>query len=253
MKQVIITGASDGIGKALALAFARRKFRVGLIARRRELLEQVCRECRDAGSPQAELAVADVTDHAALRGAITDLERAIGGMGIFIANAGIDAPYDIREDAAEKIERVIQVNLIAAINGMEFAKARLLAHGGSGILAGVSSVAAARGVPGASGYAASKAGFFAYLESLEAELRPLGIQVTTIAPGFIDTPMTRRNRFPMPFLMRVDPAAEIFVRGMLSGKSQLIAPWPWKPIFWFLRALPSFIFRRGVSLLKFER
>src|SRR5690242_5137249 len=85
MNRIIITGASDGIGRALAIAFARRKFRVGLIARRRELLEQTCRECAEAGSPQAELAVADVTDHSALRRAITELESEIGGIDVFVA------------------------------------------------------------------------------------------------------------------------------------------------------------------------
>jgi hypothetical protein len=244
----IITGASDGIGRALALELARRRIKVGLIARREEKLREVSDECRKAGAPAAELAALDVTDTAALRTALADLDRRLGGATIFVANAGIDLDAKVREDRGDAAKRIFDVNISAAVAGIEWMKARFIERGRGGRLAGIGSVAAARGLPTAGPYCASKAALHSYLEALRAEMRPHRIRVTTVAPGFIDTAMTRDNEVRMPFLMPVERAAPIFARAILAGRNKIIAPWQWIPIFWLLRAMPDFLYDFLVTL-----
>jgi len=249
--KIIITGASDGIGKSMALAFARRGHTLGLIARREELLGAVAKACREAGSPLVEFATADVTDSPKLRAAIDSLDKRLNGLDGFVANAGIDMPTDPFGDGYEQIRKIFEVNLLAAIDGIEYVKARLIRQ--KGWIAGVTSVAAARGMQGAAAYCASKAGFHAYLEALQIDLKAKGVTVTIVAPGFIDTPMTQKNKFPMPFLMNVDEAGEIFSNGVLNGKALVITPMPFIPTFWILRSIPHFIYSRVASLFLFKR
>jgi short-subunit dehydrogenase len=242
-QSVLITGASDGIGKALARAFARRGHPVALIARRKELLEQLAAECKSLGAPRAELAAVDVTDSRLFRDALGAFDERFGGLDIYVANAGIDAPYRAEEDGMEAIRRVIAVNVLAAMDGIEFLKTRMLARG-RGTLVGITSVASARGLPGAGPYCASKAAFHAYLEGLNFDLSKTGVRVLTVAPGFVATAMTAKNKFTMPFLMKVERAGEVFATAILRGRRLAVAPWQFVPVFWFLKALPDSICRR---------
>lgn len=239
---VFITGASDGIGKSLALAFARRGFKLGLLARRREKLEAVAEAAREVGAPEARIYAVDVLQSAELRQALADFDERVGGMDYFIANAGVDGNYSVRRDSYAEVSRVMGVNVLAAIDGIEWAKARMVERG-RGVLVGVSSVAGARGLPTGSAYSASKAALHTYLESLRIDLKRHGVQVVEIAPGFIKSEMTRKNRFPMPFLMDVAPASEVFARGILKKKATVVAPWQFRLILPLLRKMPDWLYR----------
>ncbi|MEK7690805.1 MAG: SDR family NAD(P)-dependent oxidoreductase, partial [Bdellovibrionota bacterium] len=213
----LITGASDGIGAALARTLARRGYSLGLVARRGELLEQVAADCRLLGAPRVAIGVVDVADFDRARAEYARLDVELGGVGGFVANAGIAADGEPKRDDGQVVRKVMAVNVVAAMDGIEFFKPRMVARG-FGILAGVTSVAAARGLPLSGPYSASKAALFAYLESLRADVYPYGVSVVNIAPGFIDTPMTKGNPFKMPFLARSDQAAELFADDLLAGQ-----------------------------------
>lgn len=238
---VAITGASDGIGRAMALAVARRGHSLALLARRAPLLEEAARACREAGSPRVETRVVDVADLALLRRTLVELDDGPGPVEVFVANAGVDAETSRRRDCSEEATRVIGVNVVAAIVGIEALKPRMVTRG-RGTLAGVSSIAAARGLPFSGVYCASKAALATYLESLRTDLAPLGVRVCDIAPGFVDTEMTRGGGNPMPFLMKVDRAGEVFARGLLKGRARVIAPAIWRPVYWLLRCIPGFAY-----------
>lgn len=243
---VIITGASDGIGKAIALSFAKRGARLGLIARRKELLMKVAEECKEGGSPQTEIAVLDVTDSAIQRDGLTLLENTLGPIDFFIANAGKDTELKIRTDNAQAIKELFDLNVHAAIDGIEFMKPKMI-YRGHGSLCVVTSVAGSRGLPFAGPYCATKAAMHAYLESLRFEMEPLGIKVQEIAPGFIRTALTSGNEFPMPLLMEVETAGDIFVTKLLKGKEWIIAPTAYYFFAWLLKATPHPVYN---SLMK---
>jgi len=245
----VITGASDGIGRSMSLALARRGYALGLIARRRNLLEAVAKQCQEAGAPKVEIAVVDVTDSSALRQALARLEETLGEVDCFVANAGVSGSVtNSTQDGGDDACQVFRVNISAAVVGLEFFKARM-AQRGQGLLAGVTSVAGARGLPKTAVYSASKAALTTYLESLRLDMRPRGVRVVDIAPGFVDTEMTRATTHSKPFMIHVDRAGEIFVREMLKGRSRVVAPWPFIPIYWLLRYMPLWAFNWFGTLL----
>lgn len=244
---VIITGASDGIGKAMALAFAQRGAKLGLIARREELLQQVAHECRKFGSPQTEIAALDITDSKAQRETLEHLETSLGPTDYFIANAGKDTDFEIKTDNAQTVQNLFNLNVHAAIDGLEFMKVKMI-YRGHGSLCAVTSVAGSRGLPTAGPYCASKAALHTYLESLRFEMEPLGIKVQEIAPGFIRTAMTNGNPFPMPLIIEPHEAADVFVRKLLKGKDWIIAPAPYYFIAWLLKTVPHPIYKALIQL-----
>ncbi|MGM0440591.1 MAG: SDR family NAD(P)-dependent oxidoreductase [Chlamydiota bacterium] len=238
---VIITGASSGIGKALAEAFAKRGFRMGLIARREQHLQNIAHKCLALGAEQVEYYSADVSVSAQNLEALAYLDNLLGGADIFIANAGIGELCPPTENCGISAQRVFGVNLIGAVEGIELMKYKMLQRG-RGQIVGVTSFAAVRGLPGARIYCASKAGLFTYLEAVRAELAAYDIPVTIVAPGYIKTPLTDKNPFPMPFLMDVNNAASYFVDKILKKKRLIIVPRIWRPLFWILRCIPDFIY-----------
>jgi short-subunit dehydrogenase len=251
-KSAIVTGASDGIGKGIALALARRGYSLGLLARREGLLRDVARQCEAAGAPAVELAVIDLARRDEHRAGLESLDDRLGGAGVFVANAGVDSNASASRDCSDEIRRVFEINVHAAIDGIELMKMRMLFRGG-GNIAGVTSIAAARGLPKSGAYCASKAALHVYLQSLHIDLKDKGVRVTAVAPGFIDTPMTRGNPDPMPFLMSIERAGELFARDILHGKAVSVAPRQFIPIFWLLKAVPDSIFNlagKTVSRLK---
>ncbi len=239
--RVVITGASDGIGRAMALAVARRGHSLALLARRATLLDEVARACREAGSPRVETRAVDVSDLTLFRRTLVELDEDPEPVDFFVANAGIDAETSRRRDCTEEVARVIGVNVVSAIAGIEALKPRMVARG-RGTLAGVTSIASARGLPFSGVYCASKAALTTYLESLRTDLAPLGVRVCEISPGFVDTEMTRGGGNPMPFLMKVDRAGEVFVSDLLKGKARVVAPILWRPVYWLLRCIPGFVY-----------
>lgn len=238
---VVITGASDGIGKTMALEFARKGARLGLMARRKELLETLAIELRKEGAEEVLIEVLDVTRFSDQRGALERFDSRFGGITHLILNAGIGGRSNLYTDSWEGLRECLDVNLYAAINAAEWMKPRMVARK-SGTIAGVTSVAAFRGLPDSGAYSASKAGLGTYLESLRVDLAPLGVRVLTIAPGYIRTALTARNKGKMPFLMDAEEAGKIFARAVLRGNRIIVAPWPFRFVIGLMRVMPVWIY-----------
>jgi NAD(P)-dependent dehydrogenase (short-subunit alcohol dehydrogenase family) len=245
MKRVFITGASSGLGAALAQEYAARGAMLGLVARRESVLQELAATLPD--SSRHRIYALDVTDHAALAAAAADFIAAAGGVDVVIANAGISVGTltGIAEDLPQ-FERVVATNLNATVaTFMPFiATMRRQAQAGERgcRLVGIASVAGIRGLPGASAYSASKAAVISYCESLRVEMRRDRIGVVTIAPGYIDTPMTQSNAYPMPFLM---PAGRFAARAfdtIEAGASYRVIPWQMGVVAKLLRLLPNWLY-----------
>ncbi|HWK69653.1 MAG TPA: SDR family oxidoreductase [Burkholderiaceae bacterium] len=245
MKRVFITGASSGIGAALALFYARRGCQVGLLGRRLDALRALRDQLPGDGH---EIHVADVRDRAALHAAASDFLQG-GPVDIVIASAGISAGTLTEElDDFDVFESIVATNLTATVATFEPFIASMKERG-HGRLVGIASVAAVRGLPGAGAYSASKAAVRTYCESLRVELSRSGVRVVTIAPGFIRTPMTAHNPYKMPFLMPVDRFAEKAVAAIDKGVSYKVIPWQMAWVARLLRLVPDrlydhFAFRR---------
>jgi NAD(P)-dependent dehydrogenase (short-subunit alcohol dehydrogenase family) len=238
---VFITGASSGIGSALARHYAAQGAVVGLAARRRGELEALADELGSQAAPYA----LDVTDAEALALAANDFIRRFGAPDIVIANAGVSAGT-LTEHPADlaAFRRIMDVNVYGMAATFAPFIGAMKAEAGERRLVGVASVAGIRGLPGAEAYSASKAAAIAYLESLRLELRGSGIKVVTIAPGYIETPMTAINRYPMPFLLPAAQAAERFARAIASGTSYTVIPWQMGVVAKLLRLLPNALYDR---------
>ncbi|HLO64454.1 MAG TPA: SDR family oxidoreductase [Azonexus sp.] len=239
--KVFITGASSGIGEALAVYYAAQGATLGLVARRADFLRGL-NERLGGGHACYPL---DVTDAPALHDAASDFMRRFGAPHIVIANAGVSAGTltECEEDLAV-FRRVMDINVYGmAATFAPFIPA-MQAAGGERRLAGIASVAGIRGLPGAEAYSASKAAAIAYLESLRLEMRPYGIKVVTIAPGYIETPMTAINPYKMPFLLPVAQAAERFAAAIARGTTYTVIPWPMGVVAKLLRLLPNWLYDR---------
>jgi short-subunit dehydrogenase len=231
---VVITGASSGIGRALAAEYARRGATLGLIARRGDVLDRLA-----ATLPARSFCYeADVRDVAALAAAARDFGTRAGCPDIVIANAGISVgTHTGAEEDNEVFEDILATNVTGMMLTFQpFVEA--MRERGSGILAGIASIAGFRGLPGASAYSASKAAAITYLESLRLELRGSGVAVVTICPGYVDTTMTARNPYPMPFLMEPGAAARNIADAIAARKRFHVLPWQMACVGWVLRRLP---------------
>lgn len=239
--KVFITGASSGIGEALAVYYAGKGVTLGLAARRAEALAALNRRL---GGQHACYAL-DVVDAPALHAAAGDFIARFGAPDIVIANAGVSAgTLSEYEEDLDAFRRVMDTNVFGmAATFAPFIKA-MQAAGGERRLVGVASVAGIRGLPGAEAYSASKAAAIAYLESLRLEMRPCGIKVVTIAPGYIETPMTAVNPYKMPFLLPADVAAERFAAAIGRGVTYTVIPWQMGVVAKILRALPNWLYDR---------
>ena len=254
MKRVFITGASSGLGAALAQRYAQQGAVLGLLARRRELLEQLVQSLPPPphGQQRHHIFAADVTDHAAVAAAAQDFIRAQGGVDIVIANAGISAGTltEYSEDLVV-FERILATNVTATVATFAPFIATMKQQAQSGSrdcrLVGIASVAGIRGLPGAEAYSASKAAVISYCESLRVELRSSGVKVVTIAPGYIDTPMTQGNPYPMPFLMPAGVFAEKAVAAIDAGTSYRVIPWQMGIVAKALRLLPNWLYDMAFS------
>lgn len=237
--RVFLTGASSGIGAALARHYAARGATLGLAARRGDRLAELA-----AGLPGRHRCYAlDVADTAALQAAAADF-CAGGCPDIVVANAGISVGT-LGGDAGDLavMRRVFETNVIGMAQTFQPFIAAMTARG-SGRLAGIASVAGIRGLPGAGAYCASKAATIAYLESLRVELRGSGVRVVTIAPGYIATPMTAVNSYPMPFLMPAEDFAHRCAGAIARGTSYTVIPWQMGVVGKLLRLLPDALFDR---------
>jgi len=238
-----ITGASDGIGAALARAYASRGWRLGLLARRRDRLAQLASSL----SVPCEIYPADVRDTAAVRDAAEHFIETGGVPDVVIANAGVSAG-NLTAIAADlgTCEWILDVNLIGAVRTFQPFIAPMQARG-RGALVGVASVAGVRGLPGAGAYCASKAALIAYLESLRVELRGTGLDVITLLPGYIDTAMTAGNPYRMPFMLDADEAARRFLRVIDARRPHAVVPWQMGVVARVMKLLPPALHDRAFA------
>ncbi|GGY51836.1 SDR family oxidoreductase [Pseudoduganella albidiflava] len=243
--RVFITGASSGIGAALAARYARDGATLGLFARRESALRELAASLSPAvptsapGLSRHRVYPGDVCDHAALAAAARDFIAHAGGIDIVIANAGIShgTLTEVPEDLPV-FEAIIATNVTATVATFgPFIEA--MREQGHGTLVGMASVAGVRGLPGGGGYSASKAAVVTYCEALRLEMRRHGIRVVTIAPGYIDTPMTRQNKYHMPFLMAPERFADRAVRAIGHGVRYRVIPWQMGVVAKLLRWLPD--------------
>ena len=238
--RVFITGASSGIGAALARQYAAQGATLGLLARSGDTLTQLI-----AGLPHASrhrAYAADVRDHAAIAAAAQAFLQYAGGVDVVIASAGISVGTltEYAEDLAVFAD-VIATNVTAT--AATFAPFIAAMRGQrAGKLVGMGSVAGIRGLPGAEAYSASKAAVISYCESLRLEMKPYGIQVVTICPGYIDTPMTQKNPYPMPFLMAPEKFAARAAAVIAAGGSYAVIPWQMAIVAKALRLLPNALY-----------
>lgn len=234
-KTIMITGASSGLGKALAVEYAAPETTLLLYGRNLERLQEVATACVAKGA-QARIAVADVTDPIKMAAQINDFD-AFCKLDLVIANAGISAGTGGGTENAEQVRRIFTTNVNGVLNTVLPIIPRMKAKGG-GQIAIVSSIAGYRGQPGAPAYAASKAAVKSWGEGLRPDLAPHGIRVNVICPGFVETPMTSVNHFKMPFIMKPEKAAKIIRKGLEQNKARISFPWPMAGFMWLAALLP---------------
>ena len=222
-KVVMITGASSGIGKGVALEIASRGAHLGLIARREELLNELVTEIKSR-NVKAIAATADVRDAAAVRAAADRFRKELGPIDVLIANAGIGTSQHAVQLKPDHVAEVININVLGAVNTVA-AVAPEMVERGQGRLVAISSLAAYRGLAKSAAYCASKAALSAYFESLRIDLRNTGVEVTIIHPGFIKTAITAGRESKMPYLMELDDGVKRIVSAIEKGKKIYSFPW----------------------------
>ena len=243
---LFITGASSGIGQALAARFYRAGYRLALVARR---AAEVQAWAQAQGLDAARFAVyaADVRDLDAITGAGRACIAAQGAPDVVIANAGISVGIDTAmfEDLEVMRATFETNNLGMAATFQPFVAA--LCERRSGTLVGIASVAGIRGLPGHGAYCSSKAAVVSYCEALRGELRPSGVKVVTVVPGYVDTPLTRGNPYGMPFLMQPEAFADQAFDAITRGASYRVIPWQMGVVAKLMRGLPNAVFDKLVS------
>jgi short-subunit dehydrogenase len=240
---VFITGASSGIGQALAARYARDGWRLALVARRTEALADWV---QSQGLQPERVAIyrADVADVHSIVAAGVACIASQGLPDVVLACAGISVGMDTAERADLDVMRDTFATNNTGLAATFHPFVRRMRQRGSGSLVGVASVAAIRGLPGHGAYCASKAGVVAYCESLRCELRGTGVRVVTLLPGYIATPLTAKNPYSMPFLMPVDEFAERAFKVVAAGRSYSVIPWQMGVVAKCMRLLPNSVFDR---------
>jgi len=220
-KIVMITGASSGLGRGMALEIAARGGHLGLLARREDLLKEIVEETRNV---KAVFATADVRDAKAVREAADRFRKELGPIDILIANAGIGTADHAASLTPEHAANVIGINVLGAVNSVAAVLPEMIERN-SGRLVAISSLAAYRGLAKSAAYCASKAALSAYFESLRIDLRHAGIGVTTIHPGFIKTDLTAGRHSKMPYLMELDDGVRRIITAIEKEKKTYAFPW----------------------------
>jgi NADP-dependent 3-hydroxy acid dehydrogenase YdfG len=236
-KSVFITGASSGLGRGLALHYAKAGATVHAAARRKDELEKLASEA------QGVVAVPlDVRDSDALAAAIHRAEEQSGGaLDLVIANAGVGRPTSARRMDWKAVKQIMDVNATAACVTLAAALPQMIARD-RGQVVMMSSLAAFRGMPGEAAYCGSKAAVATFMESIRVDLRGTGVRATTVYPGFVKTEMTAKNRFPMPFLVELDRAVKLMARGIDRGDATIAYPLPMVALTRGLGAVPRSVY-----------
>ena len=233
--KVFLTGASSGLGSALARRYAAEGAVLGVYARRVDLLQHLAGTLAPA---TCAVYTGDVRDASALRAAAHDFMARYGTPDVVVANAGVSVgTLTAHEDDNDAFRTVLDTNVLGMVHTFQPFLSAFVA-GKRGKLVGVASVAGFRGLPGSGAYSASKAAAISYLESLRVELRGSGVEVITLCPGYVATPMNEKNPYPMPFLLSADEAARLMVRAISRGRRFYVFPWQMAWVGRLLRALP---------------
>lgn len=242
-RTVWITGASTGIGRALAVALADQGVRVAASARSADVLARLA-----ADHPGIAPLPLDVTDAAAMAHAARSVEGTLGPIDLAVLNAGVWEPMGARNFSSAKAARSMAVNYQGVVNGIEAVLPSMLARG-AGHIAMVASVAGYRGMGPTAAYGPTKAAVINLAETLHNDLAARGITVSVVNPGYVETPMTSVNKFPMPFLMPAEDAAQRIIAGLRKRKFEVAFPWqlvapmklgrllPNRLFFWYARTL----------------
>ncbi|RHX84091.1 SDR family oxidoreductase [Leptospira stimsonii] len=244
MKNVLITGASSGIGKELARLYAEAGANVALTARRKDSLKKIADDVKAKGAKgKIVFDSLDVADYEQNFKVIPKLVKELGGLDLIILNAGISTSSSFGGRSFEADRKVIETNLIGAMAGVEavlptFQKQK------SGQIVGISSVASFRGLPGSASYSSSKAGLSTYLEAVRGEVSRYGIRVTVIHPGFIDTPINNQMK-SRPFVVPVEKGAQKIYKRIENKVLSATVPWfPWAFIGSLMRNMPEFLWSK---------
>ncbi|HJQ33455.1 MAG TPA: SDR family NAD(P)-dependent oxidoreductase [Pyrinomonadaceae bacterium] len=249
-KVVLITGASSGIGRALALELGKRGARLGLTARREAELLGVAEEVVRAGGEALALP-ADVRDPEAIKSAATRVREKWGRVDVLVANAGMSTTTSATKLDAAEAGDVISINVLGVVNSVAAVLPDMLKRG-SGHLVAISSLASYRGMPKSSAYSASKAAVSTFFESLRVDLRKSGIDVTVIHPGFIRTPMTEGRKKKLPFLLEADDAACRIIKAVERRARTYAFPWQLASLVRVIRHMPGALYDRLASNSNFR-
>ena len=242
--RAFITGASSGLGEALALEYGRAGATLGLVGRRPDALAALRARLVSAGVDAAAIATyaVDVTDAAAVATAAADFIGRHGAPDVVVACAGIAARVDLdRADALDAMRALVDTNVHGTLATFQPFLAAMRARG-RGKLVGVASVAGVRGMPGAAGYGASKAAVIAFCEALRIELRGTGVEVITLCPGYVRTPMSAGVPYKQPFLMEADAFARRAVAAIAAGTRYAVIPWQMAWVARVLKVLPDGVY-----------
>lgn len=250
-KVVFLTGASSGIGEALAVDLAKRGAILGLLARREEMLKELAEKCEAVGG-KARVLACDVVDAEAVQRNADALLDEFGRIDILIANAGIGGNNkETRSLKPEAVKKVIDINLLGAVNSVSAVLPQML-ECGSGQLVAISSLAGLRGLPKSAAYCASKAGMTALFESIRLDVQHQGVAVTIIQPGFIKTPLTSGRKNKLPFLMELEDALPLFVKAIEKRKKFAAFPWQLATFVRLGRIFPAFLYDKIAGGAKYR-
>lgn len=251
--RVLVTGATSGLGRELAVQLGRRGWRVAVTGRRREKLDATAKLVIEAGGEALPL-YGSVTDPEEVKGHYGAIAAAWGGLDWAVLNAGVGESMDAKSFSAEAVRWTFDANVLGAARWIEAVLPDMLARK-SGLIAGVASLAGMRGLPLSGPYSASKAALITLLESARVDLRGTGVDVVTICPGFVKSEMTARNeKSGMPFLMETPDGVAAMLRGLDARDRVVHFPWPLSyPTRYLLPALPDFLYDWLAARLSYKR
>jgi short-subunit dehydrogenase len=245
-KVVFITGASSGIGRGLAVELARRGARVGLLARRADVLADLESEIEKIGG-NALVFPADVRDAASVRSAADTLRSKFGPIDVLIANAGVGGKTtDAAQMSPEDVKNVLEINVVGSANSIAAVLPEMVARR-QGQLVAISSLSAYRGLPKSAAYCSSKAAVSALFESVRVDLRGRGVDVTIIHPGFIKTPLTAGRKAKLPYLMELDDAVQKIIRAVEKKRKSYAFPWQLASVVRAAMIMPASMYDRIAS------
>ena len=250
-KVVFLTGASSGIGEALAIEMAKRGAILGLVARREEILRDLAKRCETVGG-KARVFACDVVDEVAVQNSADELRNEFGRIDILIANAGIGGNnQETRELQPAAVKKVIDINLMGAVNSVYAVLPQMLERG-SGQLVAISSLAGFRGLPKSAAYSASKGAMTNFFESVRLDVQQKSVSVTIIQPGFIKTPLTSGRANKMPFIMELEDSMPCFLNAIEQKKKFSAFPWQLATFVRLGRIFPAWFYDKIASGAKYR-